>query len=200
MAVPQDPVFLPDGTSFKDNLDPFGASTDDEARAVLETVDLWALVEDRGGISAGLTADSPIPGTEAAVQPRARRPQEGALSWQRPQKKSPHLDDQEKQMGETKQHGGGGGIPLLDEVSSSVDQDTDRVMQDTDRVMQAIIMHEFAGCTIVMVSHRLDMVVSSFDTVVVMDKGHIVERGRPTDLVASEGSRFRDLWLVQNKE
>ncbi len=81
---------------------------------------------------------------------------------------------------------------LLDEVSSSVDM-------DTDRAMQKIIHQEFEGYTIVMVSHRLEMVMD-FDQVLVMDAGTVVESGAPKELVEIEGSRFRDLWLVGNRE
>ena len=81
-----------------------------------------------------------------------------------------------------------GGVLLLDEVSSSVDV-------DTDRAMQGIIKREFEGYTIVMVSHRLDMVMD-FDKVVVMDAGRVVEEGEPGVLVEREGGRFRELWMV----
>lgn len=84
-----------------------------------------------------------------------------------------------------------GGVLLLDEVSSSVDK-------DTDEAMQRMILDEFAGYTIVMVSHRLGMVMN-FDRVVVMDEGRIVEDGKPRELVDQEGSRFRDLWMVGRK-
>lgn len=58
IAVPQEPVFLPDGTSFQANLDPFTASTEAECRVVLETVGLWPFVVDRGGLAAGLSSDT----------------------------------------------------------------------------------------------------------------------------------------------
>lgn len=45
-----------------------------------------------------------------------------------------------------------GGILLLDEVSSNVNRDTDRAVQN-------IIREEFEGYTVIMVSHRLDMVL-----------------------------------------
>ena len=85
-----------------------------------------------------------------------------------------------------------GGLLLLDEVSSSVDVDTDKLMQE-------IIRDEFEGYTIVMVSHRLDVVVSFFDRVVIMDRGEIVESGSPGELLEVEGSRFRELWMVGDK-
>jgi ABC-type multidrug transport system fused ATPase/permease subunit len=75
-----------------------------------------------------------------------------------------------------------GGILLLDEVSSSVDTETERVMQD-------ILRKEFEEYTIVSVSHRLDMVMD-FDRVVVMDLGRVVEVGNPRMLAAEEGTRF----------
>lgn len=84
-----------------------------------------------------------------------------------------------------------GGILLLDEVSSSVDQETDRAMHN-------VIHKEFAGYTIVMVSHRLDAVMD-FNTVVVMERGEIVEKGAPGELVESVDGRFRKLWLVGHK-
>ena len=84
------------------------------------------------------------------------------------------------------------GVLLLDEVSSSVDQ-------DTDRAMQTVIRDEFAGYTVIMVSHRLDMVLATCDTVVVLDQGRVVETGAPAVLVEAEGTRFRELWLVGKK-
>ncbi|KAI1762775.1 P-loop containing nucleoside triphosphate hydrolase protein [Hypoxylon sp. FL1150] len=179
IAVPQDPVFLPDGTTFQTNLDPFGTSTADECRAVLETVNLWDFIGERGGLGAGMSGDSLSGGqrqlfnlARAILRRRARSKQIGA------------------EFGE----GGSvasGGILLLDEVSSSVDQSTDKAMQN-------IIRDEFEGYTIVMVSHRLDMVLG-FDTVVVMDKGSIVETGRPQLLLETNGSKFRELCMFANK-
>jgi len=176
IAVPQDAVFLPDGTSFQANLDPFTVSTEPECRAILETVGLWAFVAERGGLAAGMTADSFSQGQKqlfslarAALRRRVRARQREAEFG--------------KAVGEEDR-----GILLLDEVSSSVDQ-------DTEREMQAVIADEFKGYTIVMVSHRLD-VVMGFDKVVVMDKGVMLESGRPRELVELEGSRFRELYLV----
>jgi ATP-binding cassette subfamily C (CFTR/MRP) protein 1 len=73
------------------------------------------------------------------------------------------------------------------------------VDQDTDRAMQRIIHKEFEGYTIIMVSHRLEMVMD-FDTVVLMDNGSVVEVGRPRTLVQRDGSRFKELWLVGKKK
>ena len=52
--------------------------------------------------------------------------------------------------------------------------------------------------TIVMVSHRLEMVMDYFDRVVVLDRGSVVEDGGPRELVEMEGSRFGELWAVEH--
>lgn len=178
IAVPQDSVFLPDGTPFRDNLDPPGGSTAEECRAVLETVGLWEVVERRGGLDAGMAADELSQGQKQLFS-LAR-----AVLRRRVRMRQRVAEFGEKCVG-------GGGVLLLDEVSSSVDQDTEKAVQE-------IIKREFDGYTIIMVSHRLDMVMG-FDTVVVMDEGKIIETGKPETLVEGEGSRFRELWLAGNK-
>lgn len=184
IAVPQEAVFLPDGTSFRTNLDPYGAGAEADCRAVLEAVELWGFVEERGGLGAGMVGDSLSQGQKQLFSlARAmlrRRIRGGVLAT--------GMGEKEKGGEGRQEGGGGGGVLLLDEVSSSVDV-------DTDRAMQGIIKREFEGYTIVMVSHRLDMVMD-FDRVLVMDAGSVVEEGRPRELVGTEGSRFRDLWLV----
>ena len=74
---------------------------------------------------------------------------------------------------------------MLDEVSSSVDQATEKVMQE-------IIRTEFKNYTVVAVSHRLEMIMD-FDRVVVMDQGSVVEIGVPRVLAEKAGSRFGEL-------
>ncbi|KAG4443174.1 hypothetical protein IFR05_001316 [Cadophora sp. M221] len=181
IAVPQDPVFLPDGTSFQANLDPCATSTEKDCQEVLETVGLWPFVADRDGLAAGMSSETLSAGQKqlfslarAVLRARLRARERIA------------------QFGEKGPGAANGGILLLDEVSSSVDQ-------ETDRAMQRIIRTEFEGYTIVMVSHRLEMVMG-FDTVVVMEKGEVVEKGPPGELSLRDGGRFRELWLVGNKD
>ncbi|KAK4669961.1 uncharacterized protein QC763_207550 [Podospora pseudopauciseta] len=174
IAVPQDPVFLPDGTSFQANLDPFGLASEEECRSVLGIVSLWqSFVSERGGLQAPLSSDTLSQGQKQLFS-LARAILRGRI----------------RGRGKGKQNEGG--VLLLDEVSSSVDK-------DTDEAMQRMILDEFAGYTIVMVSHRLGMVMN-FDRVVVMDEGRIVEDGKPRELVDQEGSRFRDLWMVGRRK
>lgn len=174
IAIPQDAVFLPDGSSIKANIDPLAAATPDECLSVLSTIRLAHFVQDRGGLHAGMNADDLSAGQKqlfslgrAILRKRVR---------------------DRVMKGEKR-----GGVLLLDEVSSSVDKITDRAMQE-------IIREEFERYTIIMVSHRLEMVMDFFDRVVVLDKGVVVEEGGPRELVEREGSRFGELWAIGNHE
>ena len=152
---------LSDTSTFRENLDPFGIAGVHQCRAALETVGLWGVVKERGGLDALMDSTTFSLGqrqlfslAHAVLRRRSRTSQ--------------------------------GGILLLDEVSSSVDQ-------ETERLMQSIIRDEFKSYTIVAVSHRLDMIMD-FDKVIVMDKSSVIEIGKPTDLVQEKHSRFGDLY------
>jgi ABC-type multidrug transport system fused ATPase/permease subunit len=164
IAVPQEAVFLPEGSSFQANLDPTNLSTPEECPSVLKAVGMWQFVQERGGLDAGMSA-----GTLSAGQ-RQLMSLGRALLRRRIRERA---------------HGMKSGILLLDEVSSSVDQETERTMQE-------IIKAEFRNYTVVAVSHRLEMIMD-FDRVVVMDTGEIVEIGNPQILAKQEGTRFGDL-------
>jgi ABC-type multidrug transport system fused ATPase/permease subunit len=173
IAVPQEAVFLPDGTSFQTNLDPSGVSTPAECDAVLAAVGLSAFVAERGGLGEGMSAT-----TLSAGQ---RQLMSVGRALLRRRIRGRHHDAEKN-----------GGILLLDEVSSSVDIETERVMQD-------IIRTEFEEYTVIAVSHRLQMVME-FDTVVVMDMGEIVEVGNPAVLAKQEVSRFGNLVRAGNEK
>ncbi|RBR23238.1 uncharacterized protein FIESC28_03980 [Fusarium coffeatum] len=170
ICIPQDAVFLPDGNSIKANLDPYNAATDAECFNVLQTVRLTHFVNDKGSLNAGMSAEDLSAG------------QKQLFSLGRAILRRRVRDRGEKNQG---------GLLLLDEVSSSVDKVTDRAMQE-------IIRDEFERYTIVMVSHRLEMVMEYFDRVVVLDRGSVVEDGGPRELVEMEGSRFGELWAVEH--
>ena len=62
-------------------------------------------------------------------------------------------------------------ILLLDEATSALDSDSERAIQDAlDRLMQ--------GRTVIAIAHRL-ATLKSFDRIIVMDRGHIVDDGSP---------------------
>lgn len=176
IAIPQDAIFLPDGSSIKSNLDPLDLATEAECLSALEAVRLRHFYDEKGSLQASVHADELSAGQKqlfslgrAVLRKRVR--------------------DRRLQAGE--KEAARGGILLLDEVSSSVDQ-------VTDRAMQKIIQEEFETYTIVMVSHRLEMVVTFFDRVLILDQGSLVEDGNPKDLVNMPESQFGKLWALAN--
>ncbi|KAF5972845.1 multidrug resistance-associated 1 [Fusarium coicis] len=150
IAVPQEAVFLPDGATFKENLDPSSLSTSDECKSVLIDIGLWDFAQGRGGIDAGMTS-STLSGGQRQLMSMGR-----ALLRRRARaQKSISLGSMTEKIEDQ------GGLLLLDEVNSSVDQ-------DMELIIKRIIETEFAAYTVIAVSHRLDMIMD-FDTVVVLD-------------------------------
>lgn len=80
-------------------------------------------------------------------------------------------------------------ILLLDEAMSAVDQ-------RTEELMVRVIEEDFARHTVISVVHRLNT-IRSFDTVLLLDKGVVVESGAPDALLRKERGRFRGLWEGQ---
>ncbi|KAJ3488621.1 hypothetical protein NLG97_g6170 [Lecanicillium saksenae] len=78
-----------------------------------------------------------------------------------------------------------GRIVLLDEATSSVDG-------EIEEKVQKVIETLFKNHTIISIAHRLDT-IADFDKVVVLDKGRVVETGKPRQLLEAS-SKFRALW------
>lgn len=70
-------------------------------------------------------------------------------------------------------------ILILDEATSSVDYETDAKIQDT-------IIREFDKCTILCIAHRLKTILT-YDRILVMDQGRVVEKGTPWTLFRQNG-------------
>jgi len=68
-------------------------------------------------------------------------------------------------------------ILILDEATAALDNQTEAAILGTLRRR---------GCTMIVVAHRLGL-VRDLDEVVVMERGRIVQRGRPDDLAAADG-------------
>ncbi len=79
-------------------------------------------------------------------------------------------------------------ILLLDEATSALDSESELVIQAAlDRLM--------AGRTVIAIAHRLST-LKSFDRIIVMDQGRIIEDGSPDELAARPGA-YRDLLRKQ---
>ncbi|CAN7987080.1 unnamed protein product [Ixodes hexagonus] len=74
---------------------------------------------------------------------------------------------------------------VLDEATSSLDSDLDSLIQET-------ILNEWADSTILAIAHRVTGLLN-FDRVIVLEAGHIVETGAPSELRDRRGSTFVSL-------
>ena len=93
-------------------------------------------------------------------------------------------------------------IVLLDEATSALDSKSEEVVQ---AALDQMITDNASGCTI-MIAHRLST-VKNCDTILCMDKGHVVEQGSHDKLLEiavvkdKEGKTtaglYRDLWETQ---
>jgi ATP-binding cassette subfamily B protein len=82
-------------------------------------------------------------------------------------------------------------ILVLDEATSHLDSDSEVLIQDAlKRVMQAR--------TSIVIAHRLSTILSA-DQILVMDRGHIVERGTYKELLTN-GGLFAHLYETQYKQ
>jgi ATP-binding cassette subfamily C (CFTR/MRP) protein 1 len=78
-------------------------------------------------------------------------------------------------------------IMILDEPTSGLDHEADQIVQ------RVLWDHCTAGNrTMICIAHKLHSIID-FDTVVVVDAGHIVETGAPSALAKNEGSMFAQI-------
>ncbi|GAV26690.1 hypothetical protein PMKS-000145 [Pichia membranifaciens] len=76
-------------------------------------------------------------------------------------------------------------ILILDEATSSVDYITD------DKIQNAIATR-FNDCTVLSIAHRLKTILS-FDKIVVMDNGEVIQFGEPKELFDDRDGLFRSM-------
>jgi ABC-type multidrug transport system fused ATPase/permease subunit len=199
ITLPQSPFFLPGGYTVRQNLEfhgeddsfnwsktqnthsrrvfwkreePSSASShlqqpqDEDCEYALRKVSLWNLVLGRGGLDAEMKEDALSKGERqlfslARAVVRARRRDAS--------------DDS-----------GHGGILLLDEANTGLDD-------DAEWLMWKVVNEEFANYTVVCVAHGLAG-VGHCDRVVLLHAGEIAEMATSRELLSKQGGRFKGLW------
>jgi ATP-binding cassette subfamily B protein len=81
-------------------------------------------------------------------------------------------------------------ILLLDEATSALDT-------QSELAIQGALENLMRGRTVVAVAHRLST-LQNFDRIVVLNRGRIVQQGKPAELAAQPGA-YRDMWIRQNR-
>lgn len=81
-------------------------------------------------------------------------------------------------------------IILLDEATSALDSHTEKEIQaELDQIAK--------GRTTIIIAHRLSTVVNA-NEILVLDKGHVVERGRHLELLEAQGAYYA-MWQKQQE-
>ncbi|MEI7612775.1 MAG: ABC transporter ATP-binding protein/permease [Betaproteobacteria bacterium] len=83
--------------------------------------------------------------------------------------------------------------PLLifDEATSALDSKTEKAIQDS-------LDNAARGRTTLVIAHRLSTIMNA-DEILVMDSGHIIERGSHANLLEANG-RYAQMWALQQQE
>ncbi|KAI8196524.1 ABC transporter FUM19 [Colletotrichum sp. SAR 10_86] len=165
ISASQDPVFLPEGTTFRANLDPASVATNEECAVVLCDVGLDTAVEEKGGLNAMIS------GAELSAGQKQLFSVARAVLRRRVRRRETGVD---------------GGLLLLDEITSGADT-------ETEKRVRRILDSEFGGYTVIMVTHRKEMAISC-DRVIILDAGEVVEDGPPQVLLAKADGRSKALW------
>ncbi|KAF3198093.1 hypothetical protein TWF106_001072 [Orbilia oligospora] len=186
--IPQDPTLF-QGT-VRSNLDPFEEHTDLELWDALRQSYLVLPEDQQLGASTSASSTyqlSALPEVSGNDTP----PADGQIKQQQKKKERITLDTpvieeglnfslgQRQLMALARALVRGSRIIICDEATSSVDEETDRKIQKT-------MAEGFGSSTVLCIAHRLRTIIT-YDRVVVLDKGRIVEVDTPLKLWESGG-------------
>lgn len=160
----QDKLFLAGDDTYKSLLDPENSLTEDECQAALAEVGLQHIVSADGGINTPVAEDSLSHGQKQLLSLAVAV----TRAWARRKilvgKVGPETDQRPI-----------GGIVIFDEVTSSVDA-------DTENMIQSVISRVFSEYTVINITHRLESLIK-YDAVYVVSQGKITQSQDTTRLI-----------------
>ncbi|KAL7702961.1 multidrug resistance protein E [Lotmaria passim] len=162
--IPQDPLLF-DGT-VRSNVDPFGAAADAAVWAALASVGFVSGGDRTSGGTSGGGAGG-VPALETVVQ-------EGGSNFSVGQRQLLCLARALLKKGNA--------FILMDEATANVDA-------RLDQTVQRVVAEQFRAYTVVTIAHRLHT-VASYDMILVMAHGRVVECGSPRSLLGNRASAF----------
>lgn len=152
----QDMMFLAGEETYKSLLDPDDSLTEDECQAALAEVGLEHAASAAGGFHLPIAKDSLSHGQRQLLSLAVAI----ARAWAR----------KKTLVGKVGQGTGQrplGGIVIFDELTSSVDM-------ETEKMMHSVISRVFCHYTVISITHKLES-LSEYDTVYVMSQGKITK-------------------------
>ncbi|KAH8921363.1 P-loop containing nucleoside triphosphate hydrolase protein [Atractiella rhizophila] len=173
--IPQDPAVF-SGT-IRSNLDPFDEHSDEALWDVLRRVHL---------VTSSIPSGSPTPSMSPSPVEESKRLSIASLSHPVASGGSNLSAGQKQLLSLARAMLRRSKICILDEATAHVDHATDLAIQHAIRT-------EFIDSIVIAVAHRLDT-VRDYDRIVVMDRGEVVEVGKPDDLLENKDGYFRALW------
>lgn len=156
IAVSQDMMFLAGEETYKSLLDPENSLTEDECQAALAEVGLEHAASAAGGFNLPIAKYSLSHGQRQLLSLAVAV----ARAWAR----------QKTLVGEVEQgteQQPSGGIVIFDELTSSVDT-------ETENMMRTVISRVFCHYTVISITHKLES-LSEYDTVYVVSQGKIAK-------------------------
>ncbi|KAK7959119.1 uncharacterized protein PG986_003973 [Apiospora aurea] len=186
ICLTQEPFIYP-GT-IRANIDPLSQSNDEEIARALQKVGLWTVLQSKKAAAAAAKKTTNTTAT-TTTETDTSTPSEVLDTPM----DTDFLSHGQRQLfclarALLKR----GRVLILDEPTSSVDN-------QTDAQMQQVIRDEFRDHTVLMIAHRLSSLVD-FDKIAVLDSGHLVEFGAPAELLRNASGHFSRLYTKSSSK
>lgn len=172
-------AFIYPGT-IRANIDPLSQSNDEDIAGALQKVGLWTVLQSKAAAAAAAASKKTDSGDATPTTQTHSEVLDTAMDMEFLSHGQRQLFCLARALLKSSK------VLILDEPTSSVDN-------QTDAQMQKVIRDEFRDHTVLMIAHRLSSLVD-FDKIAVLDDGHLVEFGAPVALLENASGHFSKLY------